>query len=371
MNILLAIAIPILAAFILLATGKNRRVSGFFALSAAIMSAACAIYPTMGDTHVIFPWLGGVFDLSLKVDGMAALTLFVSSFMAIISVSYALMSKVSSKELIPLLLLQGCSAGFFAADSLAVMAFFAGIIPFIMMIAPFDNYDSTGRAIACGGSRLAEKTTPYRDSYFIAGMFLFICLMAGVAITGYISGTMTISEIASARLTLEYGWSATAFLLISLPAFYLMGIYPFSLCKEEISSHRPIWFNAYSAPMGVLIGALMLVRADHLLFNPGYGVRLALFFFGIITAVIAAIRTFAESARNVPDNLLVANAGLMASAIPFAESLPGSLFMLLALPGLCGFMLAMCIDTSDNRQYTAEGMARAAGAVPVSSMLTV
>ena len=129
MNIMLAILIPVVVSLLLFADRQNSRKARIFAVAASVLSAVLAVQASITNSRVIFPWLGGVFDFALYADGFAAEMIILSSLFSALALFYSFYSNAGLKAMQVMLAAQGCITGALASDSLAVMAFFTGLLP--------------------------------------------------------------------------------------------------------------------------------------------------------------------------------------------------------------------------------------------------
>ncbi|HBB65983.1 MAG TPA: proton-conducting membrane transporter, partial [Elusimicrobia bacterium] len=109
---------------------------------------------------------------------------------------------------------QGFAAGAALADNMVAMLFFwEGLLVFLYTF------------IALSQNTHAAKRTAMKA--FLINAVTDLCLLAGVTITGYIAGTMSMSDISANKLTLDYGWSLFAYVLLLIGAVSKAGAFPF------------------------------------------------------------------------------------------------------------------------------------------------
>lgn len=328
MTVIFAILIPFLFSAILFACGSKFRFARHAAVAAAAASLILSAAAAYMQPRIIFPWLGGVFDFILNADSFSSLMAVLASALSLLSAFYAFYSNKPAGHFQIMLFAQASAIGALYADSLAAMAFFTGMLPLSVFFAH---------------SEKAQKNSNDPGIFSLtAGISAFILLVAGISIIGYISGTMNISEIASSKITLNYGWSASAFVLAAIASFYFMGIFPFSVFREKEISGLPFHLRIFYLLIYFIAGTNILIRFIAEISVPGSTARLIVFGIGIIAALIASIIFFSDGSENkFPLKIMAAQAGIAVCAAAFAQTQGAALMLaMMAVPAVFGFAVA-------------------------------
>lgn len=298
----------------------------YLTLIVSVSVMIMTVFAFLNKPNIIFPWLGGVLDFSLNIDMSSGIMLILISAFSMLEAIYAFMSKMPAKNYAAILFLQASASGAAAADSLAAMIFFLGMLPFSLYYSPcLPEHDESGKA----SWTLTEKK---KLSFLSFGLILIILFMAGTAITGYISGTMSFSEISSAKLTLDYGWSVAAIIMLLAAAFSLLGIFPFMAMQAKEHYSHPLWFRPFSIIICILIGSLIIIRIENSIFSLGKTASILLFSIGALTGLAGTVSAFtAISIRKLSCGLIQANAGIIAAGMAIPEAVSGSIMHILFL----------------------------------------
>lgn len=285
--ILIPIVLPIVAALaLLLISEKTKYLKELLACAAALVSllAAANIF-LQPEALFTLPWLSQSITFTLKADTLSAfLLLAVSMFSAAISVySFSLPAKGSSKWFFfNLLMTQGFAAGAALADNMVAMLFFwEGLLVFLYTFIALSQESAAAK-------RTAKKA-------FLINAVTDLCLLAGVCITGYIAGTMSMSEISHNKLTLDYGWAVFAYVLLLIGAVSKAGAFPFHTWIPDAATDSSAPFMAYiPAAIDKLLGIYFLARASVYLFQLNGTMSLVLMSLGAVTILIAVMMAFVQ-----------------------------------------------------------------------------
>ncbi len=285
--ILIPIVLPIVTALtLLLISERTRWIKEVMAAGASLVSllAAANIF-MMQEQTLSYAWLGGGISFTLVTDNLSAfLLLAVSLFSAAISVySFSLPNKGPSKWFFfNLLMTQAFAAGAAVADNLVAMLFFwEGLLVFLYTF------------IALSQESKAAKRTAMKA--FLINAVTDLCLLAGVTITGYIAGTMSMSEISHNKLTLDYGWSVFAYVLLLVGAVSKAGAFPFHTWIPDAATDSSAPFMAYvPAAIDKLLGIYFLARASVYLFQLNNAMSLILMTLGAVTILVAVMMAFVQ-----------------------------------------------------------------------------
>ena len=333
MKILFSVFLPVIGAILLfLLPRKNEIYQKYLAMFVAIAAFLLSVLACIGESVETLPWLGGVFDFSIRAGGFAAYLLPFSAAALLLGIIHIVFGRYNREHVQSLLALQTCAAGAIVADSLAVLIFFTGLVPICILFMLFSQ---------------EKKDLKVLTPLFVAIMLL----MTSVAITGYIAGTMGISNVADSRLTMNYGWSAAAYILSMMSAFYFMGVFPFISIREMEISIIPNNLRTYFAQAMFVIGFSIMFKCGNMSYIVGNPATIFLKTFGLITFIIASISALAT--RNVPDlpqKILSALAGLILFSASMPNTLPATMLIaMLATLGVYGFsMLSLSFDEKQN-----------------------
>lgn len=285
--ILIPIILPIVSALaLLLISERTRYLKELLAAGVSIVTLLAAVslfllQPQTFDCR----WLGAM-NFTLHTDGLSAFVMLaVSLFSAAVAVySFGFQNKGPSKWFFfSLLMTQGFSSGAVLADNLVAMLFFwEGLLVFLyVFIAASQNTHAAKRA--------AMKA-------FLINAVTDLCLLAGITITGYIAGTMSMSEIAANKLTLDYGWSIFAYVLLMIGAVSKAGAFPFHTWMPDAATDSSAPFMAFiPSSIDKLLGVYFLARASIYLFSLNGYMQLVLMTLGALTIIIAMMMAVVQT----------------------------------------------------------------------------
>ena len=285
--ILIPILLPLLTGLaLLLISEKTKYLKELLGIGAAAVSLLAAVnillvHPAPLHHH----WLGTAISFTLIADNLSAfLLLAVSLFSLAISVySFSMPNKGSAKWFyFNLLMTQGFAAGAALSDNMVAMLFFwEGLLVFLYTF------------IALSQNTHAAKRTAMKA--FLINAVTDLCLLAGVTITGYIAGTMSMSDISANKLTLDYGWSLFAYVLLLIGAVSKAGAFPFHTWIPDAATDSSAPFMAYvPAAIDKLLGIYFLARASVYLFTLNGTMQLVLMSLGAVTILVAVMMAFVQ-----------------------------------------------------------------------------
>ena len=222
-HILLVVIVflPLVGSFVALATGKNKRLCRWTALTFSCIELALISFiffldpqPQSGPTGiwllaVDYPWLevlGARFGLGL--DGLSLMLLLLTAFLTVISILISwevIQDKVGSFHFF-LLFLEGCLVGLFLATDVLLFYLFWEIqlIPMFFLIGIW------------GHSNRVYASVKFVLFTFGGSLFMLIALLALYVIHGHQTGFYTFSLYELAQTTLSptvEAWLYAAFLL--------------------------------------------------------------------------------------------------------------------------------------------------------------
>jgi NADH-quinone oxidoreductase subunit L len=285
--ILIPIVLPLAAAAaLLLLCERTKYIKELLAIGASLVSllAAGNIFLQPPDVFSL-RWLNGAITFTLHADNLSAfLLLAVSLFSAAISLySFSLPNKGPSKWFyFNLLMTQAFAAGAALSDNLVAMLFFwEGLLVFLYTFIALSQDNHAAR-------RTAMKA-------FLINAATDLCLLAGVCITGYIAGTMSMSEISRNKLTLDYGWAIFGYVLLMIGAVSKAGAFPFHTWIPDAATDSSAAFMAFvPAAIDKLLGIYFLARASVYLFTLNGAMQLVLMTLGAVTILVAVMMAFVQ-----------------------------------------------------------------------------
>ncbi|MDR1695966.1 MAG: hypothetical protein LBR69_04995 [Endomicrobium sp.] len=317
----LLIFMPLLCAAVLFFIPEKYRnfKKGFFILSALLnLAAACWFFSN--NFIAYYDWAGFDFSFSVVTSIFKVFLLIIPAFFAFL-VSIFSLSNMKDKPRASLfsasvMLALSCVNGAVLTDSLLFFLVFieALAIPFVLMIISSEN----------DNKKLAVKA-------FVITAVADLFLMAGIAITYAIAGTMNISEI---MLDLSGSSRIAAFIFIVIGAAGKLGVMPFHSWIPEAAEKTPVPFMVFMATaaekvLGIYIFIIALQMFDAASFN----ITIVLMSLAALSAVIAAL--LANSQKSFKKMLAYTSisqgsfmAAAMLSGIPLA--IAGAVLHLLA-----------------------------------------
>lgn len=279
MNILLLlILIPLAGGIAVLALpGRLRGVKEGIVLFAA--AADLAITISLFNHTLVYsaPWAGFGFEFALRLYNFSSFTILATAcFVFLVSV-YSCVSfngKNYAKQFYAYILISlAFINGAVLADNLIVMLFF------------WEGMLMTLFGLIYIGNKEAFKTA---TKMFIIVGICDLCMMIGIALTGYIAGTLTISRIAVPI----GGFGALAFTLLMIGAIGKAGSMPFHSWIPDAAIDAPLPFMAiFPAALEKLIGIYFLTRIclDMFKLNPNSWASYMLMIIGSITIIFAVM----------------------------------------------------------------------------------
>ncbi|HBA59217.1 MAG TPA: proton-conducting membrane transporter [Elusimicrobia bacterium] len=292
--ILIPILLPLAAALVLLIpAGRTRYFKETLATltSAVTLIVSAAIFVTRPEA-LSLRWLSEAITFTLKADSLSTfLLLAVSLFSVAISLYSFSFPKIAVEDkdgspkwfFFNLLMTQAFAAGAVLADNMVAMLFFwEGLLVFLYTFIALSQNTHAAR-------RTAMKA-------FLINASTDLCLLTGITITGYIAGTMSMTEISANRLTLDYGWSMFAYILLLIGAVSKAGAFPFHTWIPDAATDSSAPFMAYvPAAIDKLLGIYFLARASVYLFALDGTMQLVLMTLGAVTILVAVMMAFVQS----------------------------------------------------------------------------
>ena len=289
--ILIPIVLPLASALlVLLISEKTRYIKELLSIAvtgAGLVLAFTIMSQALSGASIQFTsdWVGNGLAFTLKADKLSAfLLLGLSLFSFVIAVySYSYERKGAARWFyFNLLITQAFAAGAVLADNLVAMLFFwEGLLIFLYAF------------IALSQSGQPAKRTAMK-AFLINGV-TDLCLLTGICITGYIAGSMSMTDIAANKLTLD-GWAGLGYLLMLIGALSKAGAIPFHTWIPDAAVDSSAPFMAYvPAAVDKLLGIYFLTRISVYLFTLNGFAQLGLMTLGALTILIAVMMAFVQS----------------------------------------------------------------------------
>ena len=279
----------ILALFILIPLAAGilnfvfpRRLRGFCALLITIINFLAAIYLFRKEAIFSIPWAGFGIEFALRLYHFSSFIILAAAFFSLLAVIYSLKflkDKDSSKQFYQYLLISlSFVNGAVLANNLVLLLFFwEGLLLTLFGM------------IAIGG-RGAFKTAT--KAFIIVGVS-DLCMMAGIALTGYLAKTLVLSEISLPLNSL----GALAFILLVIGAISKAGSMPFHTWIPDAATDAPLPFMAFlPASLEKLLGIYFLARIslDMFKLNPDSWLSTMLMTVGALTIFLAVMMALVQ-----------------------------------------------------------------------------
>ncbi|MDD2689554.1 MAG: proton-conducting transporter membrane subunit [Candidatus Omnitrophica bacterium] len=267
----------------LLALGIPRRLKGFFALLASFAVLAASFLIFGKESSLKLGEIGFGIALNFRLYHFSSFIVAAVSAFTFFSALYCL--SFFNKNNNPrqfhayLLLSLGFTNGAVLADNLVAMLFFwEGLLLVLFAL------------ISQSGSNAAFKTAI--KAFVIVGIS-DLCMMAGIALTGRLAGTLNITEIN----LMPQGLAGIAFILLVIGAISKAGAMPFHTWIPDAAVDAPLPFMAYfPAALEKLLGIYFLSRIclDLFKLQAGSGLSVLLMSLGAITIILAVMMALVQ-----------------------------------------------------------------------------
>lgn len=277
-SLFLPIIIPFLFAVILfIIPARFGKAQGVFCLFATAVNLLLAIALFGKNLNLILPWSGAGLEFALRLYNFSAFIILATACFGFLVTLYSrvsLQAKNYSRQFFAYLLITlSLVNGAVLADNLLLMLFFweGTLVTLFAMIAI--------------GNKAAFKTAT--KAFIIVGA-CDLCMMFGIALTGYLAGTLTISKINLPVTTL----SSIAFIFLMIGAISKGGSMPFHSWIPDAAVDAPLPFMAFMpAAIEKLLGIYFLTRICLDLFKlaPNSGLSVLLMSIGAITIILAVM----------------------------------------------------------------------------------
>ncbi|MDD5005432.1 MAG: proton-conducting transporter membrane subunit [Candidatus Omnitrophica bacterium] len=276
--LLLLIILPLIAAVkILIIFRKFPKLTEAAALSATLLNLLLAIILFKSEIRFFAPWLGWGLDFSLRLYHFSAFIILAiagfSFLIALYSVVFMRGKPCLNQFYVYFLLTLAFANGVVLSDNLLILLFFwEGLLLTLFGM------------IAIGNKNAFQVAT---KAFIIVGI-TDLCMMIGIALTGYLSGTMAISQI---NLPLG-GLASLAFILLIIGAISKSGSMPFHSWIPDAAMDAPLPFMALiPAAFEKLLGIYFLTRIclDMFRLNVNSWLSILLMIVGAVTIILAVM----------------------------------------------------------------------------------
>jgi formate hydrogenlyase subunit 3/multisubunit Na+/H+ antiporter MnhD subunit len=273
--LILLVIVPLLA--IVPVFWLPKRTRGICTLLASIINFIIAIALFNREYAHTFPWAGFGMNLSLRLYHFSGFMILAASFFGLLIALYSLdflKEKEYSRQFYTYLLISlSFVNGAFLADNLVVLLFFwEGLLLTLYGM------------IAIGGRKAFRTAT---KALIIVGVS-DLCMMAGIALTGYLSRTLVIRDIGVPPSSL----GSLAFVLLVIGAISKAGSMPFHTWIPDAAVDAPLPFMAFfPASIEKLLGIYFLARItlDMFQLETGSVMSIILMAVGAVTIVLAVM----------------------------------------------------------------------------------
>ena len=274
--LLMLVIIPLVAAILILAI---RRLSEIIALLAtgSMLIIAIALFRQNLTYSLSLPWAGFGIEFIFRLYHFSAFILLAITAFAFLIVLYScsfMHGKNYVNQFYSYLLISAAMAnGAVLADNFVLLLFFwEGLLVTLFGL------------IAIGGKEAFRTAT---KMFIIVGVS-DLCLMIGIGLVWYLTGTLTISKITVPLNTL----GCTAFILLMIGAISKGGSMPFHSWIPDAAVDAPLPFMAFlPASLEKLLGIYLLARItlDMFKLTTGSWLSILLMTIGAITILLAVM----------------------------------------------------------------------------------
>ena len=243
--LILFILIPFISGALVFFLPKSARsAGGIFALLAAIVDFLIAAFLFSKEAICTIPWAGFGMDFSLRLNHFSGFIILAAAFFGLLVVIYSL-SFFKNKD----------NSNLFFMYILVSLSFVNGAVlanNLILLLFFWEGLLLTLFGMIAMGGRSAFRTA---TKAFVIIAVSDLCMMAGIALTGYLAKTLVISEI-----NLPLGsLSSLAFILLAIGAVSKAGSMPFHSWIPDAAEDAPLPFMAIlPASLEKLLGIYFL-----------------------------------------------------------------------------------------------------------------
>ena len=276
--LLFPIAVPLICSLLVLIMPKRwQAISNFIVLLSTLASLLFTCVLFKSSLSYLIPWAAFGLEFSLRLYHFSAFILIaIAGFgflIALYSTAFMRERKWANQFYCYFLLTLAFASGAVLADNLVLLLFFwEGLL-----LALFGM-------IAVGSANAFKTAT----KAFIIVAITDLCMMIGIALTGHLAGTLTISKI---NLPLD-ALGSLAFILLMVGAISKAGSMPFHSWIPDAADDAPLPFMALMpGALEKLLGIYFLARIslDMFKLNPHTAVSGILMIVGAVTIILAVM----------------------------------------------------------------------------------
>lgn len=280
-NLILPIIIPLIGGLIALIIPKELKlIKGIIAIITAFINLFIMfkLFGVEGELSYVIPWGGYGIEFALRLYTFSKfITVAIAAFGFLI-ILYSL-SFMKNKNFIGqfyayFLITVGFATGAVLADNLILLLFF------------WEGLLGTLFGMIAIGNKNAYKTAI--KAFLIVGI-TDLCMMLGIALTGYLAGTFTISKI---HLQISSSISSLAFILLMIGAISKGGAMPFHTWIPDAAVDAPLPFMAFiPGALEKLLGIYFLTRIsiDIYELHPESWLSMVMMIIGAVTILFAVM----------------------------------------------------------------------------------
>ena len=276
--VMLPILLPAAGALLIFMTAKNSRgmQRGLaFCFATAALIASIALFGR--ELSFVAGWAGFGVSFALELNRFSSFIVLVAGFTFLLILYSVVFMKDSVKErqfYAFVLLTSAFVSGAMLASNLVLMLFFwEGILGMQFAL------------ILTGGS----EATPAAIKALIINATADLCLMLGVCLVGWQSGSLDVGAI---NLVPDNPWTVAAYVLVMIGAVAKAGSMPFHSWIPDAALVAPLPFMAFlPAAMEKILGIYLLALLNLKLFvlQPGSLLSLAVMIIGSATIILAVM----------------------------------------------------------------------------------
>jgi NADH-quinone oxidoreductase subunit L len=277
--ILLPILVPIVFSIIIFITPKKSRTAQHALALTGSLGALAAAIALFGQTLSLeASWAGFGINFDLRLYDFSAFIMLaaaIATFLITLYCTVFMKGRESLRQFYGFMLLTSAFVtGAVLANNLILMLFFwEGLLALLFPM------------ILTGGI----KASPTAVKALVLNGTADLCLLLGVGLTAWLSGTLTMDKI---DLGLDTFWGGFAFVMMMIGAIAKAGSMPFHSWIPDAAVDTPLPFMAFlPGAIEKLLGIYLLVRIsmDWFRFEPGSGLSLTMMIIGACTILFAVL----------------------------------------------------------------------------------
>jgi formate hydrogenlyase subunit 3/multisubunit Na+/H+ antiporter MnhD subunit len=281
-SLFLPILVPLIAGILVFCVSRIRGAKETVALVAALANLFIAVSLFKTQLSFVHPWAGFGIEFSLRLYHFSAFLLSAAAGFGFLVTLYSLVFMQGRKNtpqfyaflLISLAFVNGA----LLANNLLVLLFF------------WEGLLLTLFGMIAIGHKAAFKTAT--KAFIIVGIS-DLCMMVGMALTGHLAGTLTISDI---HVSLG-GLGSVAFVLLMIGAISKAGAMPFHSWIPDAAIDAPLPFmSILPASLEKILGIYFLARIslDMFQLTAGSWVSVMLMIVGCVTILLAVMMALVQ-----------------------------------------------------------------------------